>query len=189
LGASPAPASGGRGGRAFRSNSSTPAGSAGFPLQSLARGRATILLCKIVTSRDAWASNDFALQNRDQPPGAGRAATSPLRAVPYRHGLRRALPGPQRLQLAASSRFLAADRNRPVQSRLKVAKRFRAYPQIIPRLAQQNKRNRKTPLTTRTDFFSIELFRTSGFLSALRLLYAKNFSDLSPCCRVGKDTP
>jgi hypothetical protein len=33
---------------------------AGFPLQSRLHGRATILLCKIVTSQDAWASNNFA---------------------------------------------------------------------------------------------------------------------------------
>ncbi|MDR1626055.1 MAG: hypothetical protein LBT33_05890, partial [Spirochaetia bacterium] len=30
--------------------------------------RAVAGACKIATVRDAWASSDFALQNRDQPP-------------------------------------------------------------------------------------------------------------------------
>jgi hypothetical protein len=45
----------------------------GFPLQSRLHGRVTILLRKIVTSQDAWASNNFAKQNYDQPPCAPRA--------------------------------------------------------------------------------------------------------------------
>jgi hypothetical protein len=41
------------------------------------------LLSKIATSRDAWASNDFALQNRDQPLARPGAFCASRNLIPY----------------------------------------------------------------------------------------------------------